>query len=151
MLFVDEQVTSRLVEQALPLVPMLHEGESQMFFSYDELARKRQQRVDEGNPHDGHTSPENWYAALAGPLRETVEDIKHKQVYEALCTVVFSDREGSPWGKATAQAQDWLFGPDEDIDPDKWQPPRPTDTVAATVLLVAVYGDDARYLLHLIP
>lgn len=148
----DEQVTSRLVEQAIPLLPCLRCDE-ELTLTYDQLERAWEERVAAGKPHDGHTYPSKWHFAISGPFREEVlVDTKHEHVYEALRTVVFSDRASSPWGKATAQAQDWLFAPDEDTDrrtPE--EDPRPTDTVAATVLLVAVYGDDAQYLLHLIP
>ncbi|MFB6807644.1 hypothetical protein [Streptomyces sp. NPDC056387] len=138
-MFVHAAVTSKLAEQALPLMPYLDDGNE--FVSYDGLVAWKA-RFEEKGGHEPD-SPDTWSARISAPLLPNIVDIGHKQMYEALNSVAFQDPETSPWGRATRELQEWLLLP-EDVSGVERQP---SDAAAVAVLLTAVYGDKAPFLL----
>ncbi|MCX4826722.1 hypothetical protein OG883_44580 [Streptomyces sp. NBC_01142] len=141
-MFIDEQDTCLLVEQALPLLPFLDDGNE--FVTYALL----EQWKEEGrkNPSAGKPwKPEEWSVQLHAPLRDSLVAVGHTQVVAGLRTVAFHDRENGPWGRATAELHEWILAP-HDADRAK-----PSDTAAAAVLLAALYGDDGRFFLPAAP
>jgi hypothetical protein len=137
-MFVDEKDTCLLVEQALALLPFLDGGED--FATYDMLEEWK----EEGRPFGSSgkpLAPEEWSVRISAPMCEARVEIGHKQVFAALRTVAFHERENSTWGKATAELHDWVLAP-HDADRAK-----PSDTAAAAVLLAALYGENGRFLL----
>ncbi|KJY31813.1 hypothetical protein VR46_35070 [Streptomyces sp. NRRL S-444] len=80
-MFVDAAVTSKLIEQALPLMPFLDDGNE--FMTYDYLVERKDQFAKTGKgtkPDD----PDNWTARISGPLLPEIADVVHEQVYAAL-------------------------------------------------------------------
>ncbi|RPK23522.1 hypothetical protein OH787_40400 (plasmid) [Streptomyces sp. NBC_01547] len=133
-MFVDAAVTSKLVEQALPLMPFLDDGNE--FMTYDYLVERKDQFAKTGKgpkPDD----PDNWTARISGPLLPKIADVVHEQVYAALSTVAFHDRNDSPWGQATLDLQEWLFLPDSVSGLEH----KPSDSAAVSILLATLYGD----------
>jgi hypothetical protein len=137
-MFVHAAVTSKLVEQALPLMPYLDDGEQ--FLTYESLAGWKAQFEEKG----GHEpdSPDTWSAPISAPLLPNIVDIGHEQMYEALKSVAFQDSETSPWGRATRELQEWLLLPDDVSGVER----KPSDAAAVAVLLTAVYGNKAPFL-----
>ncbi|MEU3315827.1 hypothetical protein ABZ743_24565 [Streptomyces sp. NPDC006662] len=139
-MFVHEPVTSKLVEQALPLMPYLDDGNE--FTTYDGLAAWKERFEKKG----GHEppSPDTWSARIGAPLLPDIVDIGHEQVYAALSSVAFHDPENSPWGPATRDLQEWLLLPENVSGLER----KPSDAAAVAVLLAAVYGDKGHFLLR---
>ena len=134
-MFIDAEDTSKLVEQALPLLPFLEDMEDGE--SYGLLVKWKEEGRTFGSSKTP-TPPEKWNARLSVPLFEDAVKIGHEQVYTALRTVAFHDRATSPWGPATAELQQWVLAPgDSGITP--------SDTAAAAVLLAALYGDRGSF------
>ncbi|MFD3719875.1 hypothetical protein [Streptomyces sp. NPDC058674] len=138
-MFVHAAVTSKLVEQALPLMPYLDDGNE--FTTYDSLAAWKE-RFEKKGGHEP-ASPDTWSAPIGAPLLTHIIYIGHEQVYEALNSVAFQDPETSPWGRATRELQEWLLLPEAVSGVER----KPSDAAAVAVLLAAVYGDKAPFLL----
>ncbi|MFD4258655.1 hypothetical protein ACFWR9_13715 [Streptomyces sp. NPDC058534] len=139
-MFVDAAVTSKLAEQALPLMPFLDDGEE--FASYDRLEEWKEQRKKTGKGPD-LGDPEKWSVRITAPLMPEIVDVGHEQVLAALGTVAFHDRDSSPWGQATQDLQEWLFLPDSVSGLER----KPSDAAAVALLLAALYGDKGHLFL----
>ncbi|MFE0580207.1 hypothetical protein [Streptomyces sp. NPDC058874] len=138
-MYVAEPVTSKLVEQALLLMPYLDVGNE--FATYDSLVQWNEKYgTKEGTKPP---SPDTWSAPISAPLLSHIVDIGHEQVYAALNVVAFHNPENSPWGQATRDLQEWLLLPEIISGLDR----KPSDAAAVAVLLAAVYGDKGHLLL----
>ncbi|MFI7337049.1 hypothetical protein ACIBUY_03815 [Streptomyces sp. NPDC050085] len=133
-MFVDAAVTSKLVEQALPLMPFLDDG--QEFATYDHLEEWKERRKQSGKGPD-LGDPEKWSVRLSAPLMPEMIEVGHEQVFSALSTIAYHDRDASPWGRATQDLQAWLFLPENVSGLES----KPSDASAVAVLLAALYGD----------
>ncbi|WP_314254828.1 hypothetical protein [Streptomyces sp. DSM 40907] len=110
------------------------------FATYDLLVEWKEQSKTGGPKPD---SPDTWSVPISAPLLPKIVDIGHEQVYAALSTVGFHDRESSPWGHATQDLQEWLFLPENVSGLER----KPSDAAAVAVLLARVYGDKGHLLL----
>ncbi|MFE4336728.1 hypothetical protein ACFRQM_47585 [Streptomyces sp. NPDC056831] len=139
-MFVDAAVTSKLVEQALPLMPFLDDG--QEFATYDLLEewKERFKKTGKGPKPD---DPDKWSVRISAPLMPEMVEVGHEQVFAALGTIAFHDRDTSPWGQATQDLQEWLFLPDSVSGLEH----KPSNAAAVAVLLAALYGDKAHLFL----
>ncbi|MFD9575378.1 hypothetical protein ACFWBI_36865 [Streptomyces sp. NPDC059982] len=138
-MFVHEAVTSKLVEQALPLMPYLDDGKE--FDTYDLLVERKERYEKMGEATA--ISPNTWMARIGAPLLHHIVDIGHEQVYAALNSVAFHDPESSPWGHATRDLQEWLLLPENVSGLER----TPSDAAAVAVVLAAVYGERGHLLL----
>lgn len=138
--FVDAAVTSKLTEQAVPLMPYFDTEHE--FLTYDDIVQW-QERFKEGKGSKPPVSPDEWSARISAPLLPAIVEIGHEQVFAALATVAFHDRETSPWGKATAEVQEWVFAPDSVSGLEH----KISDAAAVAVLLAALYGDKGHLVL----
>ncbi|MFE5519827.1 hypothetical protein ACFQ9Q_19190 [Streptomyces virginiae] len=138
-MFVHEAVTSKLVEQALTLMPYLDDGKE--FATYDLLVEWKERYEKKGGSKPD--SPNTWSAPISAPLLPNIVDIGHEQVYAALSSVAFHDPESSPWGHATRDLQEWLLLPENVSGLER----KPSNAAAVAVLLAAVYGDKGHLLL----
>ncbi|WP_371792902.1 hypothetical protein OG285_31690 [Streptomyces sp. NBC_01471] len=138
-MFVDAAVTSKLVEQALPLMPFLDDG--QEFATYD-LHEQWKERFKAGEGAD-LGEPDKWSVRLSAPLMPEMIEVGHEQVFAALGTIAFHDRDTSPWGQATQDLQEWLFLPDSVSGLER----KPSDAAVVALLLAALYGDKGHLFL----
>ncbi|MFE6904277.1 hypothetical protein ACFVFJ_47125 [Streptomyces sp. NPDC057717] len=144
-MFADAAVTSKLVEQALPLMPFLDDGKE--FMTYDDHVRWHERHKETGGQGVKLPPPEQWCVSLSAPLLLELIEIGHRQVFIALSTVALHDRTSSPWGQATLDLQQWLFLPDSVSGLEH----KPSDATAVAVLLAALYGDKGHLFLGVSP
>ncbi|OKI61538.1 hypothetical protein [Streptomyces sp. MJM1172] len=138
-MFVHEAITSKLVEQALPLMPYLDDGKE--FATYDLLVEWKDRYEKKGGSEP--ENPNTWSAPISAPLLPNIVNIGHEQVYAALGAVAFHDPENSPWGHATRDLQQWLLLPENVSGLEH----KPSDAAAVAVVLAAVYGEKGHLLL----
>ncbi|TDC61471.1 hypothetical protein [Streptomyces hainanensis] len=128
VLHVNEAITSRLVEQALPLLPFACAPRQYEHFTYDELEERRRENSDAGHSDRDRRPPAEWRLSFIEPFIKEPVGVDDEDVRRALHKVVFADRGNGPWDQANAEAQDWLFGPRKDSTEDipgpatRWPP-----------------------------
>ncbi|PAZ16509.1 hypothetical protein CLM62_08100 [Streptomyces sp. SA15] len=89
------------------------------------------------------SNPDDWSARISAPLLPKIVEIGHEQVFAALATVTFHDLDAGPWGQATRDVQEWVFAPHS----VSAQEHKFSDSAAAAVLLVVLYGDKGHLVL----
>jgi len=140
-MWVDELVTSRIVEQGLAKLPWLDASDE--FATYEQIEKWNEaEAAKPEGPKHRFGQPTEWTARIAGPLLAEIVEIDHGQVLEALRALAFRDRHQSAWGQSTGDIQDWARLDETKLD----QSPRLSNETAADVLLFALYGEEGRHL-----